>query len=723
MGRRVDEQSQGGIVKLLCVAVLSWWLGAAGLCAQNGQSATPEITLRGGTGEVLLDFIVRDKHHRLVEDLRPEDVQIFEDGVQQTPRSFVFRNGRSPVAALVGSAAPGSNDVVQGGSDPLRQINLVTLVFEAMSPLSRRTAVARAHEFLKAEAGPNTWMAVYSLRYQLSVQQTYTTNVALLNKAVDRAGTGAYEEFAKENLSIIQRINSLQANGLEVRKTFQPLSPGSAEDPGPQNDAALAGAEIKIQQLILKTLFRQEGTRSIDALYRLVREQSRLPGRKTILFFSEGLVIPPDQPEMLDSVIAEANLGNVTFYTVDARGLGIVSNNRLARDSAQSIQAAEQSISGMGPGNAQEQASGQAMTPTSQAAEAIYQTDLQANARHLAEGTGGFAMDNSNDLRGPLEQVMEDIRSHYEITYAPTSTNLDGHFRKLEVKLDRAGLKVQSRTGYYALPMMSGETIAPYELGALNAMNMQPAPRSFAYSSAVLRFGEDCRIVFEVPASSLRFTSDAAKKSFQIRISVLGLVKDEQDQIVAKIGKDLPFSGPLEKQASFAQGKVMVTLPLRLAPGRYHVQTAVIDREADRASVKKSVLIISAHASGGPDVSDLVWVRSVAAVQVPEPGDVLETAEGRITPELDATFSRKDSASFYFVAFASAEPEAKITVARDGKALVTVSLSKPQRDESGAYRYAGTLPMSELEPGQYEIVVTVALNGVEAGCHTLLEVR
>jgi VWFA-related protein len=712
----------GGVVKLLYVAVLAAWLGVAGPNSQDSPSAPqPEITLRGGTDEVLLDFIVRDKHQRLVEDLRPEDVQIFEDGVRQTPRSFVFRGGRSAAAAPMGSTA--SNAAVPSISDPLRQINLVTLVFEAMSPLSRRTAVARAHEFLKAEAGPNTWMAVYSLRYQLSVQQTYTTDVALLNQAVDRAGTGAYEEFAKENLSIIQRINSLAATGLDARKTFQPLSYGSAAERGPQNDPALAKAEIKIQQLILKTLFRQEGTRSIDALHTLIREQSRLPGRKTILFFSEGLVIPPDQPETLDSVIAAANSGNVTFYTVDARGLGTVSNNRLAKDTAQSIQAAEQSLSGMGPGTQQEQASGQALTPTNQAAEAIYQTDLQANARRLAEGTGGFAMDNSNDLRGPLDRVMEDIRSHYEITYAPTSKSFDGHFRKLEVKLVRTGLKVQSRAGYYALPIVGGETIAPYELAALNAMNMEPAPRSFAYLSAVLRFGEDCRVVFAVPAKALAFTSDAAKKSFQIRISVLGLVKDEQGQIVAKVGKDLPFSGPLDKQASFAQGKVTLTLPLHLAPGRYQVQTAVIDRQADRASVKKSVLIIPAHVADSPYVSDLVWVRNVAAAPVPEPGDPLETAQGRITPELNATFTRKDSASFYFVAFAGAEPEAKITLARDGKALATVPLSNPQHDDSGAYRYAGTLPISELQPGQYEIVVTITHNGVKAGTHTLLEVR
>ena len=329
--------------------------------------------------------------------------------------------------------------------------------------------------------------------------------------------------------------------------------------------------EYELSRAYRRHRIPDEGMRSIDALRRLVREQAHLPGRKTILFFSEGLVVPPDQPEQLESVIAEANRGNVTFYTVDARGLGTVSNIRLS----QALGSAEQSLSGT--------------------AEAIYQTDLQANARRVAQGTGGFAMDNSNDLRGSLDRVMEEIRSHYEVTYSPTSKNFDGHFRKLEVKLDRPNLKVQSRAGYYALPLVSGETIAPYELAALNAINMEPAPRAFPYTAAALRFGQDCRIVFSVPASSLHFTNDHKTNAFHIRISVLGVIKDEQGQIVAKVGKDLPFTAPVEKQAAFTQGKVTLTLPVHLPPGRYQLQTAVIDREADRAGVKRSVLIIPVH--------------------------------------------------------------------------------------------------------------------------------
>src|SRR5579871_536917 len=657
--------------------------GCGELIAQQKPPGAPEVVLRGGTQEVLLDFVVRDKHQKLVKDLRQEDVQIFEDGVPQKIRSFSFRDGRSVAHAPSSNASGNDASALKlNSSDPLREINLVTLVFEAMSPLSRRTAVERAREFIKAETGPNTWVGVYSLRYQLAVLQPYTTNLTLLNKAVDRAGTGAYQQFAKESLQIAERINSLQAIGFKAQQ-FQPLNLGSAEDRGPQNDGALAIAELQMQDLILKTLFRQEGMRSIDALRTLVREQARLPGRKTVLFFSEGLIVPPGQTELLDSVIGEANRANVSFYTVDTRGLTNVSNLRLSQslstavgDAEQDSQMTRQGVFDPGP--------------------TVNLTDLQANARRLAERTGGFAMDNSNDLRGPLQRVMEEVRSHYEVTYAPRSDRFDGHFRKVEVRLAKTSLRVQSRAGYYALPLVNGETIAPYEMAALNAINMLPAPSSFAYTAGVLRFGTDasgevdCRIVFAVPARSLQFQNDAGTQSFQIHLSVLGLVKDEQGQVVAKVANDLPFRAPIAKQENFVEGKVTLALPVHLPTGRFQLQTAVIDREADRASVKRSVLIVPSGGRGALGLSDVVWVRDLAPNSAPDAANILWSPEGEITPELAPVLTPSGSASFYFVTYpprnSPDKPQAQITIESDGKMVTSSVLPAPEPDASGAYR-------------------------------------
>src|SRR5208282_4257488 len=60
------------------------------------QNSTPpavekeRATIRTTTREVLLDLVVRDKHHHPVTDLRPDEVEIYEDGVRQSLR--VFRN-------------------------------------------------------------------------------------------------------------------------------------------------------------------------------------------------------------------------------------------------------------------------------------------------------------------------------------------------------------------------------------------------------------------------------------------------------------------------------------------------------------------------------------------------------------------------------------------------------------------------------------------------------
>src|ERR1700691_6230179 len=59
---------------------------ASSLPAEESNRAVIHTTTR----EVLLDLVVRDRHHHAVTDLRPEEVEVYEDGVRQNIR--VFRN-------------------------------------------------------------------------------------------------------------------------------------------------------------------------------------------------------------------------------------------------------------------------------------------------------------------------------------------------------------------------------------------------------------------------------------------------------------------------------------------------------------------------------------------------------------------------------------------------------------------------------------------------------
>ena len=73
--------------------------------------------------------------------------------------------------------------------------------------------------------------------------------------------------------------------------------------------------------------------------------------------------------------------------------------------------------------------------------------------KKMSEDTGGrlFRVDRKNTLQDIFDQIQQEMRSQYALSYTPTNTNRDGGFRKLEIKANRKDVKVQTRKGYYAM--------------------------------------------------------------------------------------------------------------------------------------------------------------------------------------------------------------------------------------------------------------------------------
>ena len=649
---------------------------------QSRPSTRDDLTLHAATQEVLLDFVARDKHQRAITDLRPEDVRIYEDGVLQLPKSFRYRSGpETPAAGTVVS------ENLSNKYDPLKELNLISIVFESMSAQTRLRATEYAEEFLKSSVGPNTWIGVFTLNHQLSVVQPFTTDIALVRAAVRRAGTGAYQEFAKESQDRENRINDLltvqQTSGSNPQASgnsgsapgnFQPLSPGSAEERGPAGGLGTAAALLlQVEQHVLKNAYQQNGNGTIDALHTLIRAQQPLPGRKTVFYVSEGLVIPPERPELLQSIISEANRLNVTFYTLDARGLEVSSSMQKAM------------------------AATAAMNADDSGGLAVQQTDIQVNARALAEGTGGFAMDNSNDLRAPLQRVMEDVRAHYEVSYTPSSTNFDGHFRAIEVKVLRPGVKLQSRKGYFALPLLNGESLSIVEVEALKVLDTKPEVRAFDFETAALRFGSNTeganyRVAISVPAKAIHFEEDKAKNTFQVHVAAMILVKQAQtSQVVARVSRDLPYRAPLARRADFERGAITILLPVSLPTGHYEIEAALLDIGGSAASVRRFAVMAPVQ-QRGMDVSDLVWVHTVRASQPNDthnPADPFDTPFGQVTPEVNASLGVAASASFFFRVYDAPAPSARLKILKDGKQVTAFALNLTPAPASGPSHLLG----------------------------------
>ena len=69
----------------------------------------------------------------------------------------------------------------------------------------------------------------------------------------------------------------------------------------------------------------------------------------------------------------------------------------------------------------------------------------------LAADTGGFLVENANDLRAGLRRILKDTETYYVLAYEPTNTKRDGGFRRIEVRLpNRRDLRVRTRSGYFA---------------------------------------------------------------------------------------------------------------------------------------------------------------------------------------------------------------------------------------------------------------------------------
>src|SRR5258708_35240867 len=207
---------------------LSVGIGAQFLAAQNSAQTDQIPVIRATAGEVLLDMVVRAKHHHLVTDLRPEEVEVYEDGVRQDVRHFRLVHGAeqlqnerddAPVRAT-GQPAPAPKE-------KLDQLNFVSVVFAATAPLNRDFAREAVLDFLKSDSLPNTFVTIYSMGHGLSLVQPYTANKTVLTAAVDRVSRRSTTPSALDSATATggSAIATTVGNAVSVANaTTQPTS-------------------------------------------------------------------------------------------------------------------------------------------------------------------------------------------------------------------------------------------------------------------------------------------------------------------------------------------------------------------------------------------------------------------------------------------------------------------------------------------------------------------
>lgn len=717
------------------------------LLSQTSTPPKPEHpVIRTTTREVVLDLVVRDKHQHAVTDLRPEEVEVYEDGVRQNVRAFRDVKGLEQLAterAVAGKTSTGTpRSDAPAALNSLRQLNFVSVVFADIAPLDLEFARRSVQEFLKSDTLPNTYVTVYRLNRRLAVIQPYTSDKDVLAKAVEKASKGLTAQSGTGGLT---DVVSSQVESFQAQAELIMASPGTSQattqavqnelnnplgaiskDPMFAANAASEDVSLTLGNAILAQAELAKGLRfsqssagmeAMDSLRALIRSQEKLPGRKIVLYLADGLNFPANRREVVDNLIGFANRSGVSFYTIDTRGLN-VDDPMMSALAAQRRAGTESTLATVDP-------------KTAHFEDDDVQLSLVGNTqlamRELAESTGGFAVTNTNEIAMPMQRMMEDIRTHYEVAYSPTSTTYDGHFRKIEVRVTRPKLTVQTRKGYYAVPDLNGEPLQPYELLALNALNAQPAAPVFPYEFAAMKFRPDAKAVeyevtFEIPLDGLKAVPDAKTGAAHYQAGLVAFIHDASGQVITKVSRELARDVTNPKDPDLAKSRILYAEPVELPPGHYLVDAAVTDEPSGKTSVKRVSLFVDSGKN--LSLSSLELVRRFEPLTEPRnPASPYELENGRVTPTLAGSVTAGAPMSVYFVVYpgkpaGTEAPNVTVEVLRDGKEIARkpLNLATPDVD--------GSIPMLvQLSPGPGQCDVLVTAKQGTAVAQSSLSVR
>jgi VWFA-related protein len=673
------------IVSVLSAALMPVSFAAAQTPpAPQAQDQTPRFA--AGAEVVAVDLVVRDKKGHLVTDLRQDEIEILEDGVPQKITSF-----RAIQSATAGAGAPGS-DAAAAAAPTLAPAaaaeeapRRVVLVFGRLSADGRRLAQSAGEEFARKYTTPQTAVTVVRIDNGL---------IPVLDRTSDPA---AVKEAVREATAMIGG------------------GPGRAGGPVGA-DTTYAGQQVSRFQggAGIGDLSQAESVALVNALITVVDGLKAEPGRKTVLLFSEGFAVPPGYEHVFADLQSRANRANVSFYGIDVRGLQLstqLGSSGAALATAAAISASQRHAGSEAPATREQMTQDDTM-------QTSLRSDVVDTLAHLSTSTGGFLVTQTNDFGRPLARIAEDIRGYYEASYVPSAAAAPGQFRRIEVRVARKDVRVQSRSGYYTTP--------PAAAGAFAAFAEAQLPSDFQVLSRFYRFGRegsgpfDCLIKIEASLAKAEFKPAEVKGKLVGKIALVGRVLDGRGDVVDTFGQDVSLGGtPEQVEASRAQ-----TLPLarrlKLPPGNYTVELLVRDVVGEHSSGQRFPLTVPAP-EGDLAMSSLVVVGGVEpADPTSEPTDPLRLGDRRIVPNLGRPVAAAPGATlpiYYAVYVKPGEGQtvtATVEVSRDGQVVARGSSPLPPADAAGKISGLSPIPLQKLPPGTYDVKVTVAKEDLSA---------
>jgi VWFA-related protein len=697
----------------------------ARLAAQTAAQA-PRQSYESQVTAVLVDVVVRDKKGRPVTDLRAEDFEIREDGVPQKIGSFTLVNRGAGLGISVrqrrstGTTAVDPTSPADEPAKPADPPALTALVFDDLASDALMFSQRAALDYVPTAGESATKIGVFAADPSVRTLQAYTDDLGLVRRAIQRiaASGSSQREVVSERMSALRGRQS----EMDTRAAANPIATSAA------GTASLAGAgaaseigQLEVERRLVEGEIRMlrsfesldrdhRGYGTTSALMAVLNTLSVTPGRKTVVFFSQGLPASPAMQTHLQSIIDTANRSNITIYTIDASGLRALSTTGEAqRELAAVTEERLRQGGGLEPVF-------EPLMRNMERTEDILRLDPQGGLALLAEDTGGFLIRDTNNLRGGLQRIDEDSRFHYLLTYSPTNDVFDGRFRTIDVKVGRPGTAVYARKGYRAIARP--DTSSAYEGPAVALLEGGRLPNAFPVWANAFVFPDPTRpglvpVVVKVDTSSLRFDVDPARSTYSAQATVVVRIKDAKGAVVQRLSQQYLLTGDAKDLDAAKKGEILFYREPELTPGLYQMESVVYDGHAAQGSARVSTLAVPAAAAAHLRMSSVLVVTRTEQVPGAEKASApLYYGDLLLYPNLGEPMARTDAAElmFYFVVYPTRERatcDATVQLVRGGRPLAEAPLSFQPSSAEGRIHYVGRLPIAQLPAGTYELRVNV----------------
>lgn len=554
----------------LAAALLAGTLLPAGVLAQDESQPVGAFVETVDVSVVNVDVYVTDRQGNPVAGLTRDDFELRVDGKPEPITNFyavagdtesVSSQDETPVEPRPKQApqSPPTRPTEPEETAESQRLWMVIYVDNtSLDPLNRNRVFRQLREFLNDTVDPTDQVMVISYERTLHLRQPFTSDPQAVARTLLDLETvsGRSSAGAGEREEILQAI-----------------------------DDAESSVEVSARIRLHAESIRNDMQFTIDALSETVRSLAGLPGRKAVVYLSNGIPMTPGsdlfyaqhQKFREGSALARevefnlsrrfeeltnlANANRVGFYTLDAAGLEV------------------------GAGMDAEYRGRSVTADWHSSVLAAHQANMDDPLRYMAQRTGGMAVLNTNDVGPGLRKVAAGFDSYYSLGFSRNMT-VDGRYHRIKVRVNRKGLTVRHREGFRE---KDADTRMRESVEAALRFGRERNPLGVQISvSSTRQEGKQQRLplVVRIPLRELLLVPQGNRHVG--RVTVYYSAHDGDGNLAPVQSIQVPIEIP-DADLDEALKKVWpVRQELVLRSGRQTVAVAVRDELANRASVLTS---------------------------------------------------------------------------------------------------------------------------------------